>query len=66
MVGNFLSVIQSMFQNATTRVKWSGHLGEIFDNMYGVLKGGVLSPNLFNIFLEDLPDYLDTEKGVYI
>ena len=55
-----------MFQNATSRVKWGGNLGEIFENLYGVLQGGVLSPNFFNIFLEDLPDYLSSEKGVYI
>ena len=64
--GKFLSVIQSMFQNATSRVKWGGVLGEIFENLYGVLQGGVLSPNFFNIFLEDLPDYISREKGVYI
>ena len=40
--------------------------GEIFENLYRVLQGGVLSPNFFNIFLEDLPDYLFSEKGVYI
>ena len=43
-----------------------GVLGEIFKKLYGVLQGGVLSPNFFNIFLEDLPDYLSSEKGVYI
>ena len=41
-------------------------VGEIFENLCGVLQGGVLSPNFFNIFLEDLPDYLSSEKGVYI
>ena len=62
----FLSVIQSTFQNATLRVEWGGVLGEIFENLYAVLQGGVLSPNFFNIFLEDLPDYLSSEKGVYV
>ena len=64
--GKFLAVIKSMFRNATSRVKWGGHLREIFENIYGVLQGGVLSPNLFNRFLEDLPDYLNAEKGIYI
>ena len=64
--GKFLSVIQSMFRNATSRVKWGGQHGEMFENMYGVLQGGVLSPNLFNSFLEDLPAYLNIEKGVSI
>ena len=64
--GTFLSVIQSMFRNARSRVKWGGKQGEIFENMYGVLQGGVFSPNLFNLFLEDLPSYLNKEKGVHI
>ena len=38
----------------------------MFENMYGVLQGGVLIPNLFNSFLEDLPAYLNIEKGVSI
>ena len=33
------------------------------ENIYGVLQGG---PNLFKRFLEDLPDYLNAEKGKYI
>ena len=40
--------------------------GEMFENMYGVLQGGLLSSNLFNSFLEDLPAYLNIEKGVSI
>ena len=38
----------------------------MFENMYWVLQGGVLSPNLFNSFLEDLPAYLNIEMGVSI
>jgi len=34
--------------------------------VYGVLQGGVLSPNLFKLFLEDLPDYINAEKGILI
>ena len=64
--GNVLSVIKSMFQNETSRVKWGDHLGEIFENIYGVLQGGVLSPNLFNLFIENIADYLNIDKGVYI
>ena len=46
--------------------KMGGHHGKIFENMKGVLQGGVLSPNLFKLFLEDITDYLNTGKGVHI
>ena len=55
-----------MFQNATSRVQWGDHLGEIFDNIYGVLQGGVLRHNQFNLFLEGIADYLNIDKGVFI
>ena len=42
------------------------HFGGIVENIYGVFQGGVLSPHLFNLFLEDIADYLNIEKGVYI
>ena len=31
-----------------------------------LFQGGVLSPNLFNLFLADIVDYLNIDKGVYI
>ena len=53
-----------MLMKSKSRVKWDGQLGEIIDNIHGVLQGGVLSPALFKIFIEDLPQYLDSEMGV--
>ena len=35
-------------------------------NIYGVLQGDVLNPNLFKLFHEDLPIYLNAVKGKYI
>ena len=64
--GKFFSVINSMFKKATSTVKWDGQLGETFENMCGVLQGGVSSPQLFKVFLEDLVKYLDTSYGVKI
>ena len=64
--GKLFSVITSMFKKATSTVKWDGQLGETFDNICGVLQGGVSSPQLYKVFLEDLVRYLDTSYGVKI
>ena len=62
--GNFFKTIRSMLNNAKTRVKWDSELGEIIENTQGVLQGSVLSPSLFKLFLEDLPNYLNNDNGV--
>ena len=62
--GKFYKIIKSMLNNAKSKVKWDNNLGDIIDNLYGVLQGGVISPALFKIFIEDLPKYLDPEDGV--
>ena len=64
--GKFFAVISSMFKKAKSTVKWDGELGETFENLLGVLQGGVSSPQLFKIFLEDLINYLDKTCGIKI
>ena len=66
MHGKFLKIVKSMLGKAKSQVKWNFELGEIFDNLNGVLQGGVISPTLFNLFLEDLPRYLGQDYGVKI
>ena len=64
--GKFLQTLKSMFQNARSKVKWGGKIGELFENAYGVLQGGVLSPTLFRLFLDDMTGYLNRNNGVGI
>ena len=64
--GKFFAIISSMFKKAKSSVKWAGQLGETFENICGVLQGGVTSPQLFKIFLEDLVKYLDKSCGIHI
>ena len=64
--GKFFAVISSMLKKAKSTVKWAGELGDTFDNLLGVLQGGVSSPQLFKIFLEDLVHYLDKSCGINI
>ena len=64
--GKMLHILKSMFEKSKSTAKWNGCLSEAFENLYGVLQGGVTSPTLFNVFLEDLVKYLDTTCGVYM
>ena len=64
--GKFLHIIKDMLNKAKSRVKWNSTYGEIFDNLNGVLQGGVISPPLFKIFLEDLPNYLGNDIDIKI
>ena len=47
---NFFAVIRSMLKNASSRVKWNGELGNIFENVNGLLQGGALWAQLYSIY----------------
>jgi len=64
--GRLLKIIQSMFSNASAKVRWKGELGSNIDSIFGVLQGGIVSPKLFNLYLSDLSEYLDETCGVSI
>ena len=64
--GKYFKIIKSMFDNSKSRVKYNSCLSDIFDNLGGVLQGGVISPTLFKFFLDDLGEYLDTTKGIRV
>ena len=55
--GKFLNTIKFMFLKSNSRVKWNGKISKPIKNRYGVMQGGVLSPKLFNEFLQDLGKY---------
>ena len=37
---------------------------EMFDNIYGVLQGGVISSSLFKLYIDDMCQYLGGSTGV--
>ena len=41
-------------------------LSEMFDDVYGVLQGGVISPSLFKFYIDDMCQYLHDISGVTI
>ena len=62
---NLVRVIEHLLDKATSAVLMYGNLGEWFRTTIGVRQGCLLSPTLFNIFLEsvmtdDLEDHLRT------
>ena len=52
--GKILNTIKSMFLISSSRVKWNGKISKPIKNRYGVMQGVVLSPKLFNEFLQVL------------
>ena len=64
--GKFLNTIKSMFLKSSSRVKLNGKISKPIKNRYGVMQGGVLSPKLFNEFLQDLGKYLNPKYGLKI
>ena len=49
---DLIQVIESLYKNASSAVLLGGELGEFFPATVGVRQGCILSPVLFNIFLE--------------
>ncbi len=60
--GTFLETLSDMYSKSNMAVKVKGSLTASFSSMVGVRQGDVLSPNLFNLFMNDLPLSLNKEE----
>ena len=49
---NLIQVIKNRYDKATSAVLFNGSIGDWFRTTVGVRQGCLLSPTLFNIFLE--------------
>ena len=62
--GKMFSLLRNLFGKSKSQVKWNSEVGDLFDNMYGVLQGGTVSPTSFNIYVDDMQTAFDGVSGV--
>ena len=61
---NIIRVIESLYDKAQSAVLFNGSTGDWFRTTVGVRQGCLLSPTLFNIFLERIMcEALDDNEG---
>ncbi|MES9904479.1 MAG: reverse transcriptase domain-containing protein [Sedimenticola sp.] len=56
--GNNWTIINSLHQGARTAVKWRNKLSDPYINQQGVRQGGVLSADLYKVYINELLDRL--------
>ena len=49
-----MRILQNWYSKLYASVLWNGLLGNIFPILCGVRQGGVLSPLLFSVYVDDL------------
>ena len=61
---NLIQVIKNLYNKVTSAVLFNGSIGDWFRTTVGVQQGCLLSPTLFNIFLERImTDALEDHEG---
>ena len=54
MPGYIVRLLIHWYSNQTICIRWSGKLSEHFGVINGFRQGGILSPHVFNIYMDDL------------
>lgn len=64
--GKMFGIPRDLFSKARSMVKWNMEMSEMFDNVHGVLQGGVISPSLFKFYIDDMCQYFHDSDGITI
>ena len=57
--GFYYDIIKKMYQNTKSMVKCGNKYSQEFDSFTGLKQGDNISPMLFNLYINDLPDIFD-------
>ena len=64
VITNLIQVIRNLYNKVTSAVLCNSSIGDWFRTTVGVLQGCLLSPTLFNIFLQRImTDALEDHEG---
>ena len=64
--GKIFTIMRNLFSKAKSMVKWNSEVGELFNNVCGVLQGGTISPTLFNAYVDDMQSFFNEEPSIKI